>query len=208
MSTTSKSQYKQKILNCLKDYLANFPEESTRLGQLLDQIKNDRNDITSRKNYKGHLTGSSLFLNPLENKVLLIHHISLDMWIQPGGHLNPLELPLDGAIREFTEEIGINDANLHSWHHKFTIPLDIDTHYIPANPKKSEPEHFHHDFLYLLIPYMNSEGNPGTASFDLDVNYRKEELKGLKWVTLDELKNGDYEEKLKRTARKLLEIMA
>lgn len=31
------------------------------------------------------------------------------------------------------------------------IPIDIDTHPIPDNPKKQEPSHFHHDFRYVFF---------------------------------------------------------
>ncbi|MEJ7674420.1 MAG: hypothetical protein WKF59_17420 [Chitinophagaceae bacterium] len=31
------------------------------------------------------------------------------------------------------------------------VPLDIDSHYIPANKNKNEQEHVHHDFRYLFV---------------------------------------------------------
>ena len=31
------------------------------------------------------------------------------------------------------------------------LPVHIDTHHIPANPKKNEPPHYHHDFRYVYI---------------------------------------------------------
>lgn len=31
------------------------------------------------------------------------------------------------------------------------LPLDIDTHFIPENPKKQEPSHYHHDFRYVFL---------------------------------------------------------
>lgn len=31
------------------------------------------------------------------------------------------------------------------------LPLDIDTHFIPENPKKQEPSHYHHDFRYVFF---------------------------------------------------------
>ena len=30
------------------------------------------------------------------------------------------------------------------------IPLDIDIHVIPENPKKEEQEHYHYDFRYVF----------------------------------------------------------
>src|SRR6516165_6583080 len=39
--------------------------------------------------------------------VLLLWHRKLQMWLPPGGHVEPNELPDDAAIREVAEEAGI-----------------------------------------------------------------------------------------------------
>lgn len=39
------------------------------------------------------------------------------------------------------------------------VPFDINTHHIPANNKKNEPEHYHHDFRYI---YTTKKGNVET----------------------------------------------
>ncbi len=41
------------------------------------------------------------------NKVLLIKHKKLNMWLTPGGHVDERELPHQTAEREFLEETGI-----------------------------------------------------------------------------------------------------
>lgn len=41
------------------------------------------------------------------NKILLIKHKKLQMWMSPGGHLDPDEMPHQAAEREFWEEAGI-----------------------------------------------------------------------------------------------------
>ncbi|MGC8676472.1 MAG: NUDIX hydrolase [Candidatus Micrarchaeia archaeon] len=40
-------------------------------------------------------------------KVLLIKHKKLHVWLYPGGHVEPGELPHEAAIREAKEETGI-----------------------------------------------------------------------------------------------------
>jgi hypothetical protein len=58
----------------------------------------------------------------------------------------------NNAKREAIEETGIENIELFNWHNDNNfIPIDIDTHYIPENPKKQEKEHFHHDFRYIFI---------------------------------------------------------
>jgi ADP-ribose pyrophosphatase YjhB (NUDIX family) len=39
--------------------------------------------------------------------VLLLLHAKLAMWLPPGGHVDPNELPDDAAVREVLEETGV-----------------------------------------------------------------------------------------------------
>lgn len=41
------------------------------------------------------------------DKVLLLWHKKLQMWLPPGGHIDPNELPDEAAIREVLEETGL-----------------------------------------------------------------------------------------------------
>ena len=42
------------------------------------------------------------------NKVLLIHHKKLDIWIPPGGHIDENETPDEALEREIMEELNLN----------------------------------------------------------------------------------------------------
>jgi 8-oxo-dGTP pyrophosphatase MutT (NUDIX family) len=42
-----------------------------------------------------------------ENRTLLLHHRKLAMWLPPGGHIDPHELPDQAALREVREESGL-----------------------------------------------------------------------------------------------------
>lgn len=204
MKTIKKqNSYNQTIKDNVIQYLDKFPKETEKLSSLVAQLNNHDENICSRKNFTGHLTGSALFWNPLSNKVLLIHHKSLDLWIQPGGHLDHLEKPVAGALREFKEEINLSSVRLHDWHLDHLLPLDVDTHFIPANKPKGEPSHFHHDFLYLVVPEYSSYQS---QSGDFKIDYLEKELKGYKWVSLEQLTTGPYEKKLQRTALKIMEL--
>ncbi|CAM3704355.1 NUDIX hydrolase [Polynucleobacter antarcticus] len=98
----------------------------------------------SRYNKEGHITASGLMIK--DEKVLLIFHPHIQQWLQPGGHIDEGETPMDAAIREVFEETGVvcdpyaNDDE----------PLDIDIHQIPSNPQKGEGDHVHIDLLFLL----------------------------------------------------------
>ncbi len=129
------------------EYLCEYPSESGALIPLTEQLGRG-GDITRRSASPGHVTASGIVLS--RGAVLLVFHPYLKRWLQPGGHVESSEVPLDAAIREVREETGI--ATLaHPWHFKAGIPLDIDIHAIPENPAKGEPAHMHFDFRYLLV---------------------------------------------------------
>ena len=49
------------------------------------------------------VVGGYIFHN---NKLLLIHHNKLDLWLPVGGHIDPNEIPDDAIKREAQEEVG------------------------------------------------------------------------------------------------------
>ena len=42
-----------------------------------------------------------------EGRTLLLFHKKLRLWLPPGGHIHPNELPCDAALREVREETGL-----------------------------------------------------------------------------------------------------
>lgn len=87
-------------------------------------------------------------------KVLLIFHKKFRLWIQPGGHIEKYENPIEAAIRETYEETGIDISSLKK---KITSYKDVDflpkpdftlEAKIPAY--KKEPPHFHIDMMYVV----------------------------------------------------------
>lgn len=54
-----------------------------------------------------HVTGSAIVVTTDRSRVLLHKHKRLGLWLQPGGHIDPGELPWDGALRETVEETGL-----------------------------------------------------------------------------------------------------
>ena len=165
-----------------KAYLALFPEERERIDIFTRYL-----DVTpegqqfSRKNFTGHITASAFIINN-ENEILLLRHKALQRWLQPGGHVEEDGNLLTAALREAVEETGIAvDAltvvNVHADQY---VPFDIDPHYIPANPRKDEAGHYHHDVRYLFR-YTGQR----------ELVFNEEEASGLKWVRFDELTTDD-----------------
>ena len=79
----------------------------------------------------------------------MILHSKLDLWLQPGGHIDETDSSLvDAARREAQEETGLRGLR--------TVPnggglFDVDIHPIPANSKKAEPSHEHFDLRFLFV---------------------------------------------------------
>ncbi|WP_437201974.1 NUDIX domain-containing protein [Planctomicrobium sp. SH664] len=138
-------------------YLKAFPEEKERLQPLCDLINHASvEDLISRKNTAGHVTASGFIVDVARRQVLRLQHKALRELLQPGGHLEPEdESPLEGARREIREETSITSLDHIAFHPDYSVPIDIDTHAIPANG--DEKEHLHHDFRYLFISRNPSE---------------------------------------------------
>ena len=85
-----------------------------------------------------HVTGSAIVLDQA-GRVLLHRHKRLGRWLQPGGHLDPGELPWDAAVRETREETGLQAV------HPSGGPqlIHVDVHEGPRG-------HVHLDLRYLL----------------------------------------------------------
>jgi len=131
----------------IQKYCAFFPDEAQKLLQSTQFLANCA-DPFPRHLLPGHITGSGIVIQ--NEQMLLIRHRYIKEWFQPGGHVDPGESPLEGAIREVKEETGWN--TIASSLFNKNIPFDIDVHIIPANPIKQEAQHLHIDFAYLLEP--------------------------------------------------------
>ncbi|MGC1176517.1 MAG: NUDIX domain-containing protein, partial [Candidatus Saccharimonadales bacterium] len=60
--------------------------------------------------------------------------------------------PLEVAKRETEEETGIQQMKLLRIDAKNPlIPLNIDSHPVPPQPRRDEPAHYHHDFRYAFV---------------------------------------------------------
>lgn len=126
----------------LEQFSAEHPDRRQTAEQLLQFIRSTP-DCFERSHAAGHITGSAWLLNPSGDKALMTHHRKLRRWLQPGGHADGQSDTAAVALREATEESGIEGIRLLN-----EAIFDIDIHLIPARP--GEPEHYHYDIRYLL----------------------------------------------------------
>jgi 8-oxo-dGTP pyrophosphatase MutT (NUDIX family) len=143
------------VRDTLRAYLAAYPGETERLRELGAYLEaHDR--IFDRANPAGHLTTSAFLADPAGGCLLLIRHKALGRWLQPGGHVEGDATLIDSALRELVEETGL-PASAVIAPPPGSLPVDIDIHIIPANPRKGEPEHPHFDFRYRFQLRAESE---------------------------------------------------
>ncbi|MFF4157010.1 NUDIX hydrolase [Streptomyces sp. NPDC001678] len=136
----------ENIRTIIHGYLDEHPDEKQALAPLLGLL-DEGADLASRKEFRGHATAGAILARP-DGRILHIHHLALDKWLLPGGHLEAQDdTLLDAALRELTEETGIPADAVTAVADR---PVHIDVHAIPANDAKGEPDHQHIDFRFLF----------------------------------------------------------
>jgi 8-oxo-dGTP pyrophosphatase MutT (NUDIX family) len=160
------------IAKAVTAYLERHPADGPRLAPLSAALA-DAGDITSRKAFTGHATCSAIVVDPAR-RVLHIRHNVLQLWLCPGGHLEPDDISLvDAAAREVEEETGIPLDRLTLVD---DIPVDVDVHPIPANDARGEPEHEHFDLRFVF-----------TVPDGAAVRLQAEEVHDFAWLPLAEI---------------------
>jgi len=190
--TFKKTAFVTSILSLVSKYIDTFPGEADGLSLLQELLATADDGVGTRSYLPGHLTAGGLIVDWQQQAVLLVHHRFLKKWLQPGGHLEGAEQPSEAALRELVEEVGTIEIELNLWHLLESLPLDIGSHLIPPNTEKSEPAHYHHDFLYLFDLV-----EPGT------VNLKVDEVTDFRWAKLTDLRHGSYGQRLQRVAQKI-----
>lgn len=119
----------------------------------------------SREQEGGHFTASALVVDTPRERTALVHHRKLDLWVQPGGHLDPGDASIaDAALREVLEETGLTGTLAHR------EAQHLDIHEIPDRPDM--PAHLHLDIRFLVV-----------ADGELALS---EESHAVRWCTFDE----------------------
>ncbi|PIE24737.1 MAG: hypothetical protein CSA62_02580 [Planctomycetota bacterium] len=123
---------------------ADNPHAKSSLKKTLALLEGKEDPLLRSSFHPGHLTGSAILLSPDQRCLALIWHKKLHRWLQPGGHVEASDSsPLCTARREAVEECGVElDPAFEP------VLIQVDVHKIPA--RRSEPEHDHHDLVFLL----------------------------------------------------------
>ena len=122
---------------------------------------------------KTHMTVGAYIIH--DNKVLLIHHKKLDIWIPPGGHIDENETPDEALKRELKEELNMeieilnrNDLPLEGNIKKqLAIPFYVNVHNVG--------DHDHCCLFYVCKPKT------------LQIKVNEKELNNFGWFSKEEL---------------------
>lgn len=131
----------------IADYEAIGEQEEQDKVAMLTLLDNFDNALT-RDNIFGHLTASAFVVNEDFDQALMVHHNIFGGFIYPGGHADGEADFLAVAIREVSEETGLdvevgNDGKI----------LAIQALPIKGHVKRGSyvSAHIHYDVIYLLV---------------------------------------------------------
>jgi coenzyme F420-0:L-glutamate ligase/coenzyme F420-1:gamma-L-glutamate ligase len=129
-----------------------------------------RPDAMWRSCAPGHVTASTLVIDPSRRLVLLTLHPRVELWVQLGGHCEPGDHSLlDAAAREAREESGIGALSVDP------LPIGLDVH--PITCSLGVPTR-HFDVRFLAVAPENAEP------------VRSDESDDLRWFPWDRLPDG------------------
>ncbi|WP_052951815.1 NUDIX hydrolase [Devosia soli] len=154
-------------------YRAEVAAQNEHLSLLRWQMA-EGHRLDQRETLPGHLTTSAIVLSPDHAKILVIDHITIGRWLQPGGHYEPTDRFHLSAAREAVEETGVQGLRLHPWHRGQDLPFVIDSHDVPGKSSRREPDHVHHDLQFLFL-----------ADPALPLVYQADEVNAAQWRDID-----------------------
>jgi 8-oxo-dGTP pyrophosphatase MutT (NUDIX family) len=191
------SMHRRPLLELLARYRRVFPSERhvvDRIGALVDAHV----DCFERTCRPGHITGSAWIVSADRRQALLVHHRTLNRWLQLGGHADGQSQVDEVALREAREESGMSGFDFVPIDGTL-LPLDIDVHEIPARfdaaGRLIEDAHEHHDVRFLLV------ARPGQQ---IRVSHESHQIA---WYTPDEIRRLTNEESVLRMLRKTLDLI-
>ena len=172
--------HRSRAIERLTEYLARYPGERDTVDRYLEFVRAEPRCF-ERDCWSGHVTGSAWVVDPSGENVLLTHHRKLGRWLQLGGHSDGDADSLRVALREATEESGLDVEPIS------VVLFDIDIHLIPA--RGNDPAHHHFDARFAFAAR--------TEAFRVS-----DESHALEWVKIEKIQQFTREPSMLRMAAK------
>jgi 8-oxo-dGTP pyrophosphatase MutT (NUDIX family) len=160
---------KEAILASLSGLTPADSEEREYLQDIRDWL-NATPDIYRRAKPATPAKHLAVYCVPLDidaGKAFLGYHLAANLWLPPGGHVETNEHPVDAAIREYTEELGVAPVLLSS------NPL-----LATVEPTNGPGGHIDVTFWYAF-----------RSSTEQRVCVDEREFKQTRWVEFDEVRS-------------------
>ena len=135
----------------------------------------------------------------LADHVVLHRHRKLGLWLPPGGHIEPNELPDEAARREVLEETGLTIELAGSPGQPRDHPGQPRQLVRPEGIQLEDigPDHQHIDLIYTARPLSISADEPLPALAE-----------GMRWVSRDQLDMLELSEEVADWCRHALDSLA
>jgi 8-oxo-dGTP pyrophosphatase MutT (NUDIX family) len=141
-----------------------------------------------------HFTASALIID--DDKVLLVYHKKLGVWLYPGGHIEKNETPEQTVIREVKEETGLDveivgekdnnlsddDADVSVVHNPYVILCEL------------VGNHYHNDIVYLCK----------ICGSNREIKFNEGESEDIRFFSIEELNNIKLFSNFRRLLKKVL----
>lgn len=115
-----------------------------------------------------HLVSYFVLIDEQHKSILLCDHIKAQLWLPPGGHVEPGEHPSMAVKREALEELGITASFVKNTAKPFFITINQTGGLTPGHTDVS---------LWYLIK---------GSRFDF-INFDRREFNDIEWFTYDEI---------------------
>lgn len=125
----------------IRKYRTPYEEEAQFIPDFLNLLEDE--DAFLRSRLEGHFTASAWIVNRKRTHTLLTLHRKLNRWLQLGGHADGDENLARVALKEASEESGLQTLDLVE-----ASIFDLDKHIIPE--RKGVPQHHHYDVRFLI----------------------------------------------------------
>ncbi len=125
-----------------------------------------------------HFTASAFIVE--SNKVLLVYHKKLDVWLYSGGHIEENENPDEALLREVKEETGL-DIEIISNKDEYLSDKknDVKSLHLPyVFLCELVGDHYHNDLIYLCKIKEKAK-----------LKFNENESSGIGFFSYDEIKN-------------------
>jgi len=126
-----------------------------------------------------------------DRRTLLLHHRKLEMWLPPGGHIDPHELPDMAALREVREESGLEVELLSQGRTLGHVKVLPQPYCILL--EDISPGHQHIDLIYF------ARVCGGTLM------HAEREAHAARWFTWEELDAPEIAEDIRELGRRAIE---